>query len=142
MGEPNPPVSIRVQSLSHSAFSGPLPPPEILKEYQKILPGAADRIITMAERQMAHRHTLERSVTQSDIWKSYLGMMAAFLIAMSGIGAGSFLVYWGHDWAGVGFFSTSLVTIVTVFITGTASRRAERLEKARLIHAQAPNRGA
>jgi hypothetical protein len=32
------------------AWSGPLPPPEILAEYERLLPGAAERILMMAEK--------------------------------------------------------------------------------------------
>jgi uncharacterized membrane protein len=37
--------------IAATRFSGPLPPPEALAKYNDILPGAADRIITMAEHQ-------------------------------------------------------------------------------------------
>jgi uncharacterized membrane protein len=40
-------------------FSGPLPPPEILAQYNEIVPGAAERILKMAEEQSAHRRGLE-----------------------------------------------------------------------------------
>src|SRR4051794_22436827 len=42
-------------------FSGPLPPPSYLREYDIILPGAASRIISMAEAEQRHRHAWERS---------------------------------------------------------------------------------
>ena len=43
-------VARRVISLIRSeAFSGPLPPPQHLAEYEKICPGLADRIMKMAE---------------------------------------------------------------------------------------------
>jgi uncharacterized membrane protein len=45
-----------------SRFSGPLPHPEDLAKYEQVLPGAADRIIRMAEQQAAHRQNLERAV--------------------------------------------------------------------------------
>lgn len=32
-------------------FEGPLPHPKMFKQYESILPGSADRIITMAEKQ-------------------------------------------------------------------------------------------
>ena len=35
--------------------AGPLPPPEILREYDQALPGLADRIVSMAEGQANHR---------------------------------------------------------------------------------------
>lgn len=55
-------------------FCGPLPPPEILQQYNEILPGAANRIITMAEEQSSHRRILESKVINSDIINSRLGL--------------------------------------------------------------------
>lgn len=34
-----------------SIFSGPIPSPEILERYEKLLQGSADRILTMAEKE-------------------------------------------------------------------------------------------
>ena len=42
-------------------FSGPLPPPYYLREYEATAPGAPDRIISMAEQEQQHRHAWERS---------------------------------------------------------------------------------
>lgn len=38
-------------------WSGPLPKPSDLEEYDRILPGAADRIITRFELQQRNQHT-------------------------------------------------------------------------------------
>ena len=43
-------------------FLGPLPPPEILAQYEQILPGSAERIMVMAENQAEHRQSLEETV--------------------------------------------------------------------------------
>lgn len=51
--QPNPPSNqdptkrYVLERVESSAFSGPLPQPDILKEYNSIVPGAAERIITM-----------------------------------------------------------------------------------------------
>lgn len=42
-----------------SSFSGPLPHPEIMKGYEEVVPGAAQRILDMAEKRMDHRMNLE-----------------------------------------------------------------------------------
>jgi uncharacterized membrane protein len=42
-----------------SSFSGPLPPPNLLAQYNEVLPDGANRIVTMAERQAKHRQRLE-----------------------------------------------------------------------------------
>ena len=63
--QPRPPASPEGSSylVAQAAFSGPLPPPSMLAEYDKIVPGGAGRLVTMAETQMAHRHRLEKEVT-------------------------------------------------------------------------------
>ncbi|MDD7812641.1 DUF2335 domain-containing protein [Mycobacterium sp. CSUR Q5927] len=43
-------------------WNGPLPPPAALREYEDICPGAADRVLRMAERQIDIREARERTV--------------------------------------------------------------------------------
>ncbi len=45
-----------VAQLDAQQFSGPLPHPQILAQYNQAVPNAADRIIKMAESQSNHRH--------------------------------------------------------------------------------------
>lgn len=40
-----------IVALKSSTFSGPLPPPDLFAEYDKALPGATDRILSMAEKE-------------------------------------------------------------------------------------------
>ena len=40
-----------ITNIETTAYHGPLPPPTYLDAYNKVLPGAADRIIAMAEKQ-------------------------------------------------------------------------------------------
>lgn len=49
-----------VTLMSKESFSGPLPHPKHLSEYEKISPGAADRIITMAEESQEHIQELDK----------------------------------------------------------------------------------
>ena len=49
-----------------TALSGPLPPPEMLAQYEEILPGAAERILSMAERQAEHRQKMERDESEAE----------------------------------------------------------------------------
>jgi uncharacterized membrane protein len=46
---------------------GPLPAPQDLFAYDQYLPGTADRIIAMAEREQAHRMNQEDMQTRADI---------------------------------------------------------------------------
>jgi uncharacterized membrane protein len=41
-------------------YSGPLPTSGEFQGYNQVLPGAADRILTIAEKESEHRHALEK----------------------------------------------------------------------------------
>ena len=65
----NPPASAgpRIVGLATQGFSGPIPHPEILKGYETICPGAAERIIKMAELEQGHRHGIESKGLKAQI---------------------------------------------------------------------------
>lgn len=63
-----------------SEFSGPLPPPSIIQGYEDVIPGAAERILAMAEKQSAHRQYMDRIMIQSDSRDSLLGIIAALIL--------------------------------------------------------------
>lgn len=56
--------SSQVQIVSRQ---GPLPAPEELLAYNQLIPGSAERIIAMAEREQAVRHNLEDMAQRADI---------------------------------------------------------------------------
>jgi len=82
------------------SFSGPLPPPESLERYNQVLPGLAERIITMAESQHSHRQGLEKHVIHSNVSAQKTGTILGFVIAMTVIGGGFFLVHEGKSLEG------------------------------------------
>ena len=49
-------------TIVESAWVGPLPPPEILRRLEDIIPGAAERILRMSELQEQHQHRMEETV--------------------------------------------------------------------------------
>ena len=62
--------SVSIERRSVEFFSGPFPHPDILKKFNDVVPGSAERIIKMAEDQSAHRKELENKVIASDISRS------------------------------------------------------------------------
>lgn len=113
-----------------TSWEGPLPPPKALQQYEEIVPGAAARILDMAERQSDHRIQLEKTVILGDSRRSYMGLILAFLLSAAIIGGGIYLIINDHDWAGGLLIGLDLVGLATVFVYGTRSRRAEREQKA------------
>lgn len=64
------------------SFNGPLPPPEYLHGYEQTLPGAADRVISMAEKEQAHRHKEENKIITTSISVSILGLVFGFILVV------------------------------------------------------------
>ena len=114
------------QSVS---FSGPLPHPDILKKFNEVYPGAAKIIIDMAQSQSEHRQILEKSVINSDIINSKLGLIFGFIIGMTGILAGAFIITVGQIVAGTVLSFMSLSSLVGTFVYGSQGRKKERERK-------------
>lgn len=60
------PSSTTVTAEFSQSYSGPLPPAKELAEYEKVLPGAAERIVAMAEGFAAHRQDLEKEAMRQE----------------------------------------------------------------------------
>ena len=116
-----------IQSIQ---FSGPLPHPQLMAEYEKCLPGAADRILQMAEKQQGHRFGLENSVIGGDIRRADMGLWLAFsLFVLFGLGA-IFLLAIGKDIAGYSLLGTSLLGGAGLFIrVGRERQQAQQIQK-------------
>ena len=124
------PPGLRTVETHVETFSGPIPNPALLKEYENILPGSAERIIRMAEQQAAHRQLLERTVIIGDSKRANRGLWVGGVIAFAFLVGAVFLIYNGHDWAGATLGTVDVASIVGVFIYGTISRKSERSQKA------------
>jgi uncharacterized membrane protein len=111
-------------------FSGPMPPPSLLEKYEAILPGAAERMMKMAENQSQHRHQIETKVIEGDIRNSRWGLRFAFVLCCAFLAAGFILVREGHDLGGSIMSGTGLVSIVGTFIYGSRSKATELARKA------------
>ena len=118
-----------IVTRQEASFSGPLPHPTILKQYDEIVSGAAERIIKMAEEQFSHRTSLERKVIDSDIQRSKIGQILGFIIAIAGLAVALIVTLRGYETAGILIGGATLVSLVGVFVYGTASRKREREEK-------------
>ncbi len=115
-------------------FSGPMPPPEMLRQYEEVLPGLANRIVTLAENQSSHRIRLERRVTTSNIWRAHFGQLFAFLIAVCGIVAGTYLIINNKSAEGIAAILTPITGIAGVFVWRTKRQRNELSSKNRSIN--------
>ena len=89
-----------------------------MAEYERVSPGFAERILSMAEREAEHRRALE--VRQLDYGGRELlrGQLFGLLIGLAAIGGGVYSSVAGQPWAG-GFIGTAgVVGLVSVFVLG------------------------
>ncbi len=70
---------------------------------------------------------------ESDTKRSRQGLVCGFILAMTCIVGGVIAVLMGHDWAGAAIATGAVVALAGVFVYGTTVRKAERVEKAKLM---------
>lgn len=114
-----------------SLFSGPLPPPVMLQRYNEALPGLADRITLMAEKQLDHSQQINSQQVQSEITAQArdhtyrLFGMATALVALIGIlSLVGWLAFVGQPWLAGTLGFSSMAAIVWMFIHGRPEKGA------------------
>lgn len=116
--------------------SGPLPDPETLAGYERISPGAAERIIQMAEDQQKHRHNHEnKQLSLHEIMISgdcsmkrrgqWFGLFSVVLVSMFSF----YLAFLGHINASVTVMTVVLIGLASVFVAGKFTKQKERAEE-------------
>jgi len=118
------------QSILHA---GPLPPPSDFAEYEKVLNGSANRILSMAENQASHRQDIEDKIINSNCFCQKLGVVSASIITLVAIIGSIILIYKGRNTAGLVVMLGALGSLVSVFIYGKSKQKKELEEKDQAI---------
>lgn len=111
-------------------FTGPLPPPGILEQYEKLCPGITTRLVDAAYAEGQHRQGLENKTLDANIEamrrqfaEARLGQIFAFAIAVTFVLVGAYVTLEGHPWPGTILGGVGLGGIVTAFIVGRDKRQ-------------------
>jgi uncharacterized membrane protein len=107
-----------LHAIVEQKFSGPIPHPDILAGYEKIVPGAAERIIQMAESEQKHRHCLENTALQADISEAKRGQILAFSIGSVVVAIGAYTAINGAPLGGGLIGGVGVAGLVSAFILG------------------------
>lgn len=113
---------------------GPLPAPEDLQRYDALLPGAAERIICMAEDEAAHRRRLEdrtslanaeaqaeqvaalafqtRAVFRSDT----IGQSAGLVVSLACVAGAVYLALDGREWVAGALAAIPTAAVIQAFL--------------------------
>lgn len=99
-----------------TAFQGPLPSPDILQGFENVLPGAAERIMKMAEKEQLARHKRENRFSTWSIVSMIMGIFFAFLSVI----IVAYLTYYsitiGNTSVAITLSSTTFVSVITAFL--------------------------
>lgn len=83
-----------------AGFSGPLPPSEQFRRYEEVCPGAADRILGLAEREAEHRHAKETKELEGVFSAEKRGSGYAFWVIVIIASLGFVAIVLGNPWPG------------------------------------------
>jgi uncharacterized membrane protein len=109
-------VRVEQQTLiTHSPF----PPPEVLAAYDNVTKGAADRLISMAEKEQGFQH--KRSNEAQFLQK--LGLIFGFVLALVVIGGGVGVILAGQSWQGFCMVMGGGSSLIGVAILGNAKSK-------------------
>ena len=109
-------------TVQQTTFSGPIPHPELLRGYNEIVPGAAERILAMAERDAAHQRVMEAAALQAARSEVRLGQWLGFCIGMAVLSTCIAALFLGSPWVASILGSTTVVGLVSVFVIGRLRR--------------------
>ncbi len=127
---PGQPTQTLQRITAKASFQGPIPPPGILEGYENLVPGAADRLIRMAELQQEHDNAQDRALLAAEIGdhkagrrEALVGQIFGLIIGLAAIGGATFAAINGAQWFGAALGVGGIAGLVGVFVYG---RRMER----------------
>jgi uncharacterized membrane protein len=113
-----------------STFSGPLPPPEIVEYYNKIIPDGADRLLKMVEVQSEHRRNCETAGLNASISITKRGQNFAFILSVLGFTSAILCAYLGQPVPSSIIGGGTLIGLASLFIKGYWHKKLEKKNEA------------
>lgn len=105
--------------MAAEIFHGPIPHPKHIQAYEDACPGAADRIIRMAEIAQARREDRKDRLVEHEYSDRRLGMKLGFCALAGLVVAGVIIVSIGNVVIGSGLLGAAVLgTVVGTFIHG------------------------
>lgn len=103
-------------------WSGPLPPPGILEQFNHVVDNGAERIFQAWEAETQHRHQLERRDLMATAIDAILGKVFAFLFVMAALTVCAVAIAWNAPWVAGLLGSGVIGSVVWAFIKVNRTR--------------------
>jgi uncharacterized membrane protein len=93
-------------------YSGPLPTSGEFQGYEKVLPGSANRILVIAEKESEHRHDIEKK----ELKIKGRGQIFALLISILSLAAVGLSIYFSQPVASIAPAIIAITGLASIFI--------------------------
>lgn len=103
-------------AMEQKMYSGPLPPAEEIEAYERVCPGAADRIIAMTEKSLDHRIANEKIIVSEETKQSTRGQILGFILAVFFGILALVLGLMGHEILAGIIVSGDIVSLAVIFV--------------------------
>lgn len=117
----NQPKHVQGFSIQKIERSGPLPEPTDFETYEHVLPGAADRILSLTEKQQDHKIKIESRGQILYYLSKFSAQFLVLVVAILSLAAGYFLIENGHDSSGIGVIILAVAGFALNVIFGKKS---------------------
>ncbi len=110
-------------AVQQTSFSGPIPHPDTLHGYDLIIPGAAERILAMAEADAKHQREIEMAALNAAKSEVRLGQWLGFIIGLAALGTSLTAIILDAEVVAGIIGGTTVVGLVSAFIFGRIKQK-------------------
>jgi uncharacterized membrane protein len=104
--------------LKRGQWSGPLPPPAALYQYEQVQAGLAERIVAMAETMATGEIKTRDKLADAEIERARSGQALAFLLTIVALGAAIYFFAASNPVAGCALLSFPVIMLIRSFLIG------------------------
>lgn len=105
-----------------SLYSGPIPPPEHLMMYERMVPGIAKQFLEEPHQEAEHRRNIETKIVDAQIKLANKGQNRGFILASVCVAASFLAIYLGYPLGGLGALFLSIGAFISVFMYGKSHK--------------------
>lgn len=109
-------VEVRQEVTQSSSFSGPVPPPDLLKEYINVNPEFAQLIINMSTDEQKYSHQRDNKLIDKSFESKKRGQDYALVITLAAIIGGVICILFDHEISGGIISGVGLTGLVKQFL--------------------------
>lgn len=102
------------------SWQGPIPPPQVLRQINEVVPDGAERVFAQFENETKHRHLRERRAQTFPLFDQLLGRITALIFALACLGVAVYAIDRGYPWVAVAFGAATIAIGVNAFLRQSA----------------------